>query len=212
MDLSDVRDKLAEASFFVRHLRQEQDKTTLQRQGDGFRYYLSAFLNAFYSVREYLGKKADTALKAGVCTKQKSNKRAKGKHKEWHHQWIEHLPPEDHAVWNFMKKKRGDEVHTRRVKTTKEMKAVPADDLSHSTSYRNYALYAAIAAPGNEIGDSLLEEKKKLSLPSWCNAWTYLDTHYVEIDGERVRVVEICEKCLVLLDKLIRDFEQADWN
>src|SRR2546430_15790863 len=43
MDLSNVRDKLAEASFFFHHLRQEQDKTTLQRQGDGFRYYFSAF-------------------------------------------------------------------------------------------------------------------------------------------------------------------------
>lgn len=119
-------------------------------------------------------------------------------------------------MWSFMTENRRAEIHTRRVETTKEMKAVPADDLSHSTSnpyyYRAPALYAVIAAAGNEIRDTLLEEKKKLGFPSWCNAWTYLDTHYVEINGERVRVVEICEKYLALLDTLIRDFERADWN
>ena len=66
MDLSNVRDKLAEASFFFDHLRQEQDKTTLQRQGDGFRYYFSAFLNACFSVLEYLEREAKAALKAGA--------------------------------------------------------------------------------------------------------------------------------------------------
>jgi len=219
MDLSNVRDKLAEASFFFHHLRQEQDKTTLQRQGDGFRYYFSAFLNACFSVFEYLEREAKAALKAGASAKQQSNKQAKGRYTEWFSQWIKHLSPGDLAVWSFMTENRGAEVHTSRVETTKEMKAVPADDWSHSTRnpyftyyYRAPALYAAIAAAGNEIGDPLLEEKKKLGLPSWCNAWTYLDTHYVEIDGERVRVVEISEKYLVLLDKLIRDFEQADLN
>ena len=220
MDLSNVRDKLAEASFFFDHLRQEQDKTTLQRQGDGFRYYFSAFLNACFSVLEYLGREAKAALKAGASAKQQSNKKAKGRYTEWFSQWIKHLSPGDLAVWSFMTENRRAEIHTRRVETTKEMKAVPADDLSHSTSnpnhllyyYRPHALYAAIAAAGNEVGDPFLEEKKKLGLPSWCNAWTYLDTHYVEINGERVRVVEICEKYLALLDKLIRDFERADWN
>ena len=84
-----------------------------------------------------------------------------------------------------MTENRGAEVHTARVETTKESKAVPADHLPHSTNnpyyfpyyYQSHAFFAAIAEAGNEVGDPFLEERRKLGLPSWCNAWTYLDMH-----------------------------------
>ena len=68
MNLLPVHDKLAEASFFLRHLTQEQGKTTLQRPEDAFRFYLSAFLNAAYSAREYLERSAKDKLKEAAET------------------------------------------------------------------------------------------------------------------------------------------------
>ena len=123
-------------------------------------------------------------------------------------------------MWDFMTESRGDEVHTDRVKTIKETEAVPADDLSPAASnpyystyyFRQAALYSTIFPAVNETGDALLEEKKKLGLPTWCNAWTFLDTHYVELDGDRVKVVDTCEQYLTLLDRLIHEFEEALWT
>lgn len=217
MNLLPVHDKLAEASFFLRHLTQEQGKTTLQRPEDAFRFYLSVFLNAAYSAREYLERSAKDKLKVDAAKKQESGNQAKAKYDKWEDEWIRNLSAADKIVWNLMTTNRRREVHEIRVETIKEAKAVPADDFSTRNSYYyNFSnassFFPAIAVGGSEGVDPMSEEKRKLGLPPWCNAWTYADRHYITVDGEQVGVADVCTQYYVLLQKLIADFEQSNWD
>ena len=214
-----VHDKLAEVLFFLSHLQQEQEKTTLQRQQDAVRFYLSAFLNAGFSVREYLEREATAWLRESARTKQQSGKQAKAKYPTWIADWKSRRSKEESVIWDLMTEHRRSEVHTSRVETTRESKAVPADHFSrHADPYYAYppygrapAFYAAIAA-GDEFNDPFVEEKHKLGLPVWCNAWTYSEIHHINVNGKQVTVVEACQKYHQLLSALVQDFETIEWD
>lgn len=216
MNLLPVHDKLVEASFFLRHITQEQEKTTLQSREDAFRFYLSAFLNAAYSVRQYLARSAKDALKTSGAKKQESGKQAKAKYDKWEGEWIKNLSDTDKNVWELMGTNRRIEVHEIRVETIKEAKAVPADDFSTRNSYYyNFShasrFLAAITAGGEGV-DPLTEEKRKLGLPGWCNAWTYAHKHHINICGEQVGVTAVCNQYYLLLQNLVADFERLNWG
>jgi len=217
MNLLPVHDKLAEASFFLRHLTQVQEKTTLQSQEDAFRFYLSAFLNAAYSVCEYLELSAKALLKTDALKKKQSAKQGKAKYEKWLSAWIANSSAADMAVWESMTTNRRREVHEIRVETIKEAKAVPVDDFSTRTSY-NYnfghasRFFPAIAVGGSEGVDPVSEEKRKLGLPLWCNAWTYTHEHHIMVGPNQVGVADVCSQYCLLLQKLIADFENANWD
>ena len=183
MNFPHVHDKLAEASFFLHHLDQEQVRTTSQRQGDAFRFYLSAFQNATYSTCEYLERYAKEMLKEKGAQQHISGKKSKAKYDKWRNEWIENLSLADKKVWYFMTKNRGEEVHVGRAETVKEAKAIPADNYSTRNAYAYYGnsthashcILAIIA--GDEGGDLMAQEKRRLGLPGWCNVWTYTETH-----------------------------------
>jgi hypothetical protein len=110
---------------------------------------------------------------------------------------------------------RKNEVHVIRVETIKEDRAVPADDYSIRNSYYGFThtsrFLAAINAGGEGV-DPLTEEKRKLGLPGWCNAWTYAHKHYITICGEQVGVTDVCNQYYLLLQNLIGDFENSNWG
>jgi hypothetical protein len=213
MNFLPIHDKLAEASFFLRYLTHEQEKTTLQDREDAFRFYLSAFLNAAYSVDQYLTRSAKVALQVCGAKKQESGKQAKGKYDKWKDEWIKSLSTADKNVWKHMEDSRGGEVHLLRVTTLAEPTAVPTDGYSTRNPYyygfvhRSHFI-AAIHAGGDGV-DSLTEEKRKLGLPGWCNAWTNVNKHYIFISGEKVGITDVCKKYYELLQNLVAYIERC---
>jgi hypothetical protein len=57
-------------------------------------------------------------------------------------------------------------------------------------------------------GDAWMEEKRRLGLPSWANAWREAQVHHFEVAGERHDVVETCQRYLTLLERLT-DFRRS---
>lgn len=205
METPRTLDKLEEARFFLWHLREENAK---REHGPGsvqwpraFRFYLSAFLNAAYSVLEYLKREAKTELKRGATNKGQ----AKRRYDEWLEGWEAALPPDERQIWDHMEEQRGAETHWERAKTVIETKAVtyrtPGEHRGHPAYYGTFFF----GFPG-DFGAALAEEKRKLGLPPWATVWWEAQVHHFEIEGERQDVVRTCERYMKLLEKLVSDF------
>ncbi len=190
--------KLEEAQFFLGHLREKQGK-----DARAFGFYLSAFLNAAYSMTDLLKREVKTDLKKGAVKK----KQAKTKFDEWKQNWVNGLPADERKVWVLMEAQRRGEVHGLGAKTFAETKAVPLDRPSrgHPAFYGQMSI-----APPAIFGDAWAEEKRKLGLPSWVQAWREAQIHHFKIEGERQDVVQTCERYVTLLQRLLKDFHCSE--
>ncbi len=208
METPRTLDKLEEARFFLWHLREEN----IKREGwpgsvgrsRAFRLYQSAFLNAAYSVLEYLKREAKTELKRGATNKGQ----AKRRYDEWLEGWKAALPPGEWQIWDLMEKLRDDETHKERAKTVTETQAVPYEPPFGDRGHPAYG-GGFIWSPPGEFGDPLAEEKRKRGLPSWATAWRSAQVPHFEIEGERREVVQTCERYVKLLEKLVSDLDQS---
>lgn len=118
MDTPRARHKLDEAGFFLQHLGKE-------REGDpaAFGYFLSAFLNAAYSLVKLLEVEVKRELKKDAENK----KKAKAAFGPWYESWVKNLSREEHELWVLMEAQRRDEVHLLGAETVKETKAIPLE-------------------------------------------------------------------------------------
>jgi len=190
--------KLEEAKFFLGHLKGEQGKDV-----QPFGFYLSALLNAAYSMTDLLGREAKTELKKGADKR----KLAKMRFDEWYRAWVDGLPGDDHKVWVLMEAQRRDEVHGLGAETVAETKAVPLERPSRA----HPAFYAQmISAPPAIFGDAWAEERRRLGLPSWVQAWREAQIHHFEIEGERQEVVKVCVHYVGVLQRLLADFHRSE--
>jgi len=209
MDTPRTLDKLEEARFFLWHLREENAKA---ERGPGsvqwpraFGFYLSAFLNAAYSVRKYLEVEAKTDLKRGATNKGQ----AKRRYDEWLKGWEAALPPDEGQIWKLMKEQRGAETHWERAKTVIETKAVTYRSRFEHRGHPAYYAPFFFGFPG-DFGDPLAEEKRKLGLPPWATEWWEAQVHHFEMEDERRDVVQTCERYVKLLEKLVSDLDRSE--
>ncbi len=197
---------MTETKFFLTHLLEDQGRRG-KRGAAAFRYYLGAFFNSAYSVTEYLEREAKIKLKRGAVNNKQSNKQAKGKYTRLYSQWENRLSGEDRQVWDFMRSRRRDEVHTRRTKTATKVKIIPADDLSPNRLHPAYQ--SMMVSPPALFPDDTVKMKRRLGLPPWVNAWFEAVEHHFEIEGERRGVVKTCERYVALLERLVEHCEQV---
>ena len=189
--------KLAEAGFFLGHLREERG-----RDARAFGFYLSAFLNAAYSMVQLLTLEAKTDLKRDA----ESKKRAKALFQKWYDEWVAKLGPEDRDVWALMVTQRRDEVHLLGARTVTETKGIPIEPPRGNPAlfYTVYLSGASDPRPAEWI-----KEKERLGLPAWVNSWREAQVHHFEIAGERHDVVETCRRYLALLERLRADCHKS---
>ena len=206
MDLSETRDKLTETKFFLTHLREEQGQHG-RRGAAAFRYYLSAFFNSAYSVTEYLEFEEKRELKRGAVKHKQSSKQAKGKYTRLYSQWEDRLSGEDRQVWDFMRSRRGAEVHTRRTKTVTKVNIIPTDDLSRNRLHPAYQ--SMMISPPALFSDDTVKMKRRRGLPPWVNAWSKALEHHFAIEGEQRDVVKTCGRYVALLERLVVHGEQT---
>ena len=190
--------KLDEAQLFLGHLREQRGK-----DARAFAFYLSAFLNAAYSMTDLLAREAKTALKKGAERK----KLAKTQFDTWYRDWVERLPADERKVWTLMEAQRRDEIHGLGAETVAETKPVPLERPSRA----HPAFYAQMmGSPPAIFGDAWAEEKRRLGLPSWVEAWREAQIHHFTIEGERHDVVNTCERYVALLQRLLEDFHRSE--
>jgi hypothetical protein len=185
--------KLAEAEFFLAHLREDASGTHQARpptSADAFRFYLSAFMNAAYSVSQYLAFEAQTI---------------RGFAKSFE-QWVNDLPTADNDLWQFMWAQRRWETHLRRTKTIVEKKAVPYRPRRGHPAYYG-GTFSFVPSP--DFVDPWAEKRQKLGLQPWDTAWYEAQSHSFAIKGEQPGVVETCERYVTLLRKLVAEFKAS---
>jgi hypothetical protein len=144
MNLEATRDKLEEAKFFLRYL----DETQNQPQSDTqtlFRYYLSAFVGAAYSVEQYLQTEVVRAMRQQARTQGKklSEQQAGKPYKKLFAKWFTALPQEKQAFWLSFKSNRRSEIHVERTKTVTKEKAISAGPISRPLRPERNPAYVA---------------------------------------------------------------------
>jgi hypothetical protein len=101
-----TKKKLAEARFFLGHLREESQKTVRQ-DPDAFAYYFSAFVSA--------GRSVTFALQAEETEK----------YANWFAKWFSKLNEDEQKLMGDMKERRNFEQKEGHVKMTTEFQMVP---------------------------------------------------------------------------------------
>jgi len=180
--------KLEETVFFLDHLRQEHDAGTAESTR-AFGFYLSAFLNAAYSLTVLLKFEATHIQGA-----------RKGAYNQWRSEFLGRLSAADGAIWSTLGKHRTAEVHTTGVEVLREERpAVPSEDLPAGGLAHPQAFYRILAAwyPG------------QMNLPQWARAWRDAPLHHFEIEGERREVVRVCAAYVRLLHRFLDEFHAS---
>jgi len=219
MNLEATRDKLEEARFFLRYLDEAQNRPQSQTQTP-FRYHLSAFLGATYSVGQYLQTEVVRAMRQQARTQVKNlSKQQAGKQYNilfW--EWFTDLPPEKQSLWDSLMNNRGSEIHMERTKTVTKKKAIPSP-LTRDFSYRSERSGAHVTPPplvllvSHQISpyhpDITEATKRELGFPAGTNAWTYVQEHHLKIAGALHDTVKACGDYVALFDGLISHFEKS---
>ena len=99
--------KLREAKHFLRHL-QENAAAVVVHDSEEFDFYLSAFLNASWSVGQVL---RTECLQTDQSTPQKSQHRKW--YDNWFAEWQKGLTKTQRSLWEFADGQRGVEVHQK---------------------------------------------------------------------------------------------------
>jgi hypothetical protein len=160
-------------------------------------------LNAAYSFGQMLEMEVKQGLSAGAAA---SRKQAKAAFWPWYDTWRKNLPADEHQVWVLMEAQRRNEVHLLGAETVKATKAIVLEPPKSNPAL----FYTTMNFGQPEIyGDAWMEEKRRLGLPSWANAWREAQVHHFEVAGERHDVVETCQRYLTLLERLLTDFRRS---
>lgn len=174
--------KLGEVGFFLKHLKTEQQRVPNQHP-EALGYYLSAFLNAAYSVTGLLELEVKDQLKqAGE---------PKTKYDTWCEDWRANLSKGDRDVWDSMRNQRVKEVHLRGADTARKQKAIPAESVSGVSVFGPVPTEGEIAS-AKTAG---LSTRPSVSVPEW----------YLKVNGQPSQVVQLCEQYVGLLDRLLKD-------
>jgi hypothetical protein len=213
MNLEATRDKLEEARFFLRYLDEAQNRPQSQTQTP-FRYHLSAFLGATYSVEQYLQTEVVRAMRQQARTQGKklSKQQAGHRYNQLFAEWFTALSQEKQALWDSLMNNRGNEIHVERTKTVTKEKAISAGPISRPLRPEHNPAYAAhfmmqlqVAASYPEMADMI----KEVGLPSGTGIWTYIQEHHLEIAGVLHATVRACGDYVALSDSLISHFEKS---
>jgi hypothetical protein len=197
METPRAHHKLGEAQFFLHWIQREREGNP-----QWFGYYLSAFLNASYSFAQVLEVEAKRGLKEGAENK----KQAKAAFRPWYANWVNTLSTEEHSVWVLMEAQRRDETHLLGAEAVKESRAIPLEPPKNNPAVF-YSLMGG--GPPAMFADAWMEEKRRLGLPPWVNAWREAQVHHFDIEGERQDVVKTCQRYLALLERLLTDFHNS---
>jgi hypothetical protein len=208
MNVEKVLDKVNEVKFFSDRLHEVHNPFRVGNP-NAFRYYFSAFLNAVYSVEQF----AKWEVMAEVQAQGKNESEQKRGWQKYKKGWCDTLSPEEQELWSSLSKYggiRGTEVHREWSRTTAKQKAVPLRDFpeSHATqAYKAfYVMQQAWGFPGLGFPgvDSLTKE---LDLPPGTRAWSYINEHYVEIEGKSRSIPEVSKEIVNLCDRLVRHLQ-----
>ena len=204
MNLDKVLDKVNEVKFFSEKLH-DVHTPSVPGNPDAFRYYFSAFVNAVYSVQQFAKTEAMGELQRQGKT---TSKRIWQKHEK---DWFDTLTPNEQELWSALLRYggiRGIEVHRERSRTTVKQKAVPLRDFPASQATQAYkAFYVMQQAwgfPGLFPGADLTSLTKELGLPPGTRAWSYVNEHYVEIEGKSRSIPEVSKEIINLCDRFVK--------
>jgi hypothetical protein len=204
MNLEKVLDKVNEVKFFSEKLH-EFHSPLVPGNPDTFRYYFSAFLNAAYSVEQF--------AEADVMVELRGQGKKKSKHQVWQEYkkgWYDTLTTEQRGLWSSLSRIRGTETHQKRTKTTAKQKAVPLTDFPPSQATQAYKAFYVMQQSWGFPGlgfpgvDSLTKE---LDLPPGTTAWSYINQHYVEIEGKSHSIPEVSKEIVNLCDRFVRHLQ-----
>lgn len=178
--------KLREAKFFLDHLKTE-NKKSVRNDPEAFKYYLSAFLNAAYSVKQVLP--TETHIKG---------ERFNG----WCKEWRQNLSSNDKKLIDFFEApetgQRGMEVHKLGAETLRKEKAVRAESLPG---------FEVFGPPAFFYGEANVQAAREAGVPG-AQAWVYMQETVFKRDGEPP-VIQTCEGYVVLLERLLHDFQKS---
>ena len=180
--------KLREAKFFLHRLL-EKAKAVIIHDSEEFGFYLSAFLNAGYSVPEVL--RTENSQSA-------QSKREKNQRKKWYQKWLQdwekELTPTESELWEFADDQRGREVHRKGAEVKPNIEDVPLSEIP--VENRDHPAYGVhVSGP-----------PEKFSTPP---PKIGLRVYYFELAGAHEKTTKICRRYLELLEKLVHGFEQS---
>jgi hypothetical protein len=177
--------KLGEAVFFLDRLRREH--ATAAPSANVFGFYLSAFLNAAYSLIEILEFEVKVARING--------------YDEWFRAFAQGLPDAGRSLWVFMRRQRRLEVHFPEGMEIRsdERQAIPSADHPVGGVTHPQAFYRILATwyPGQMDPDPLRRTRDEAPL------------HHFEIEGDRREVVQVCAAYVGLLRLLLDEFHAS---
>jgi hypothetical protein len=172
VDIQKAEDKLREARLFLDKMVEEE--RPLSRDKEAFNRYLNAFLRAGMTVWE--------------CFYAQQNPERDKKVKDWRERWKDGLASENKALYEFMQKNWGREVHAQstalKVKTERRI----IDDVHVDKTGR----FETIRAPGTE--PSYVENSEE---------------YHFTIEKVDRKVTEVCGEYLALLDRMVAEFKAA---
>jgi hypothetical protein len=186
LDSSHVREKLAEAHLFLSKMIERERQLT----GEPFNSYLNAFLMPAMGVRDAFHTKADKTVKG------------------WRETWERSLTPDQARIYVAMREARNDEAHIAR-------KSRPAK--SHRSAKAGFKLCVEQEEIKVGIGSSYSDRSGGvegygspavlLGMGINTTVVCYKDTYSFIIDGQKHKVTEVCCEYLVLLERMVTQFE-----
>ena len=187
MDLSHVREQLAEAHLFLAKMIERERQLT----GEPFTSYLNAFLMAAMAARDAFHTKANKAIK---------DRREK---------WEKCLTSDEARIYEAMRAARDDEAHIAR-------KSRPAKPRRRAKT-AGFKLYVEQEEIKVGVGSSYSDRSGRvegygspavlLALGVNTTVVAYKDTYNFNIDGQQRKVTQVCDEYLALLQRLVTQFE-----
>ena len=179
--------KLREAKFYCGCMNEEKSNPS---DHEKFLFYLSAYLAASRSVRDFL--RAEF-----LCSAQ--NKAQKKKRRDWYKDWLpkweDGLDPDDKRDWEFADDQRQVEIHEQGAKTHPIFKyisilEIPPDNPEHPAYGHQY--FAPTGTPPPTVKQTVYVFKRDANKEE-------------EVEEE---VIEVCERILALCERMVTDFEE----
>jgi len=200
MNLDGARDKLEELRFFLEKLC-EKPTPRIPENPNAVRYYFSAFLNAGYSVDQYV---REVFGKPGP--------------KKWEamkEPWYKTLKSEQVELWHSLTEFggiRGRDVHVERTPTLVKEKAVadkPFQNFSNavSGSWAAPAYYLSILQ-NNPFATVDPTAAEKLGLPPGTTTWTYVREYFLNSGEADKSIKEFSQQAVDLAENFVTFFEK----
>ena len=204
MNARRARAKLAEARFFLAQLDERGDGR-FDRDPQAFGFYLSAFLNAGYSVTQMI------RMELTRHVRQQGRKRGKGGSigASFMEEWAASLAERDRKAWEWMDMQRHAEVHREGVEIQVGKKLEP---VKPRIDYEHYArgafrYHPAYYMQAMSVSPALLGIQPEEWVPA--GVWREALVHEFTVGEERRGVAEVCGQYFGLIEQLIVAAEKA---